>query len=73
MRDGKSMTLDRKQKSIIGKLFNRRKTTAEQEYYVHGSGLIPIPIGRLNEVPKVIQEFHELEVVKMRLAGIARH
>jgi len=69
MRDGKSMN----KVSIIGKLFKRRKTRMEQEYYVHGSGLIRIPIGRLNEVPKVIQEFHEREAAKMRLSGVARH
>jgi hypothetical protein len=60
--------------SMIDKLFKRRTTKVEsEEYYVRGSGLIRIPIGRLNEVPKVIREFHESEAAKMRLAMIAKH
>jgi hypothetical protein len=59
--------------SIIHRLFKRPtvRTTVKQ-YYVDGSGLIPVPIGRLNEVQKVIQEFHEQEAFRARLAGIAR-
>ena len=59
--------------SILGKLFKRHKTASEQDYYVHGSGLIRIPVARLNEIPKVIQEFHEREAARTRLEGIARH
>jgi hypothetical protein len=59
----------RKKMSIIDKLFRRQKTTLKQPkyYYVQGSGLIRIPIGRLNEIPKVIREFHEQEAARMRL------
>jgi hypothetical protein len=55
---------------IIEKLFKRDEMA--QDYYVHGSGLIRIPIGRLNEIPRVIQEFHEYEAAIMRLAISAR-
>ena len=59
--------------SIPEKLFKSHKTTREQDYYVHGSGLIRIPVARLNEIPKVIQEFHEREAARTRLEGIAKH
>jgi len=62
---------ERNKMSIIDRLFTRPRTTVKQ-YYVDGSGLIPVPIGRLNEVLTVIQEFHEQEAFRARLAGIAR-
>ena len=55
---------------IIERLFKTYER--DQDYYVHGSGLIRIPIGRMNEIPKVIQEFHEQEAAITRLATIAR-
>jgi hypothetical protein len=58
---------------ILEKLFKSHKATREQDYYVHGSGLIRIPVARLNEIPKVIQDFHEREAARTRLEGIARH
>ena len=61
------------QVSILRKLFKRHETAPEQNYYVHGSGLVPIPVARLNEIPKVIQEFHEREAARTRLEGIAKH
>jgi hypothetical protein len=57
---------------IIEKLFKRHEMAQDQDYYAHGSGLIQIPIGRLNEIPKVTQEFHEYETAMMRLAMITR-
>jgi len=58
----------------VHNLFKRLKTTIEsEEYYIHGSGLIRIPIARLNEIPKVIQEFHEREAARARLERIAKH
>jgi len=57
--------------SMIHRLFKRPRTPVKQ-FCVDGSGLIPVPIGRLNEVQKVIQEFHEQEAFRARLAGIAR-
>jgi len=58
----------------IHNLFKGRKTTIEsEEYYIHGSGLIRIPTARLNEIPKVVQEFHEREVARARLQRIAKH
>jgi len=59
--------------SILGKLFNRHETISEQDYYVHGSGLVRIPVARLNEVPRVIREFHEREAARTRLEGVAKH
>ena len=58
--------------SIIDKLFKRRKATVEEKYYVHGSGLVRIPMGRVNEIPKVIHEFHEREAARARLVATAR-
>jgi hypothetical protein len=58
--------------NIFEKLLKKWKTTGAENYYVHGSGLIRIPIGRLNEIPKVIQEYHERTAARTRL-GIARH
>ena len=43
-----------------------------QEYYARGSGLIQIPIARLNEIPKVIHERHELEFTRLKLAEALR-
>jgi len=59
--------------SILGTFFKRHETASEQDYYVHGSGLVRIPVGRLNEIPRVIQEFHEREAARVRLEGIAKH
>jgi len=68
------VNLWRRNMKVIDKLFKRQMTTAESEqYYVRGSGLIRIPVARLNEIPKVIQEFHQREAVKMRLAMIPKH
>ena len=61
-----------KETSIIDKLFGKSSKAEQKQYYVHGSGLVPIPAGRLNEIPKVIQEFHELEAARARLAGTVR-
>ncbi len=47
-----------------------RKRTEEKEpekYYVKGSGWLPVPKDRLNEIPKVIQEHHEWEARRDRL------
>ena len=57
---------------MFEKLFKRWKTTTEESYYVHGSGLIQIPKGRLNEIPKVIQEFHDFEAARMRRTEFSR-
>ena len=58
---------------MINKLFKRHQMADEQAFYVHGSGLIRIPIGRLNEIPRVIREFHEYHAAMMKLAISARH
>ena len=40
----------------------RKKVNARpKEVYVHGSGLVHVPKDRLNEIPKVIAEYHRLE------------
>ncbi len=41
---------------IVGK-----KLGIEQKYFVRGSGFVAIPKDRLNEVPKVVKEYHDLE------------
>jgi hypothetical protein len=58
---------------IFDKLFKKQKIRTEESYYVRGSGPIRVPLGRLNEVPKVIQEFHEAEAIRMRYEALARH
>ena len=58
--------------SIIDKLF-KKKAPEEEEYYVHGSGLVRIPIGRVHEIPKVVQEFHMREAARMRTEAMVRH
>ena len=58
--------------SIIDKLFKKQNARVEEKYYVHGSGLVRIPMGRMNEIPKVIQEFHDQEAARVRLAATAR-
>lgn len=58
--------------SIIDKLFKKQKAMVEEEYYVHGSGLVRIPIGRAHEIPKVIHEFHEREAARMGLEAMVR-
>jgi len=65
---------------MFEKLFNRWKRSirrtlnsiSEDSYYVHGSGLIQIPKWRLNEIPKVIQEFHDFEAARMRRTEFSR-
>jgi hypothetical protein len=40
-----------------------------QTVYVKGSGLVPVPVSQINEVPKIIAEHHANEVERlMRLA-----
>jgi hypothetical protein len=58
--------------SVLDMLFKRQKTRTEESYYVLGSGLVKVPLGRLNETRKVIQEFHEAEAARARLEGMAR-
>ena len=52
--------------NIISKLFKRQ--TANEAYYVRGSSLIRIPNARLNEIPKVIREFHEAQAARYRIS-----
>jgi hypothetical protein len=49
-----------------------RAFIGKEKYYVQGSGLIPIPMGQLNKIPKVIQEFHDVEAKRERLAATVR-
>ena len=41
-------------------------------FMVAGSGLVDVPQGRLNEIPKVIQERHVQEAERVRLLGYIR-
>jgi len=59
--------------TIVEKFFKSHKTTREQDYYVHGSSLVRVPVARLNEIPQVIQEFHEREAARTRPEAIAKH
>jgi len=36
-------------------------TTETGTYYVTGSGLVPIPVRRINSIPKLIAEHHHYE------------
>ena len=40
---------------------------AKSEIYVAGSGLVNVPLGRINEISKVVAEFHTREVEKARI------
>ncbi|MDA4128942.1 MAG: hypothetical protein OK422_05770 [Thaumarchaeota archaeon] len=44
----------------------------EANYMVAGSGLVPVPKGRLNEISKVIAEYHEQEARKARVTASLR-
>ncbi len=50
----------------------REKAEDGKMYFVHGSGLIAVPYGRLNDVPMLKAEFHQEEVRKAMLAARAR-
>jgi hypothetical protein len=52
----------------LAKLF---RSAANEEIYVTGSGLVNVPLGRINEVSKVVAEFHSREAEKAKaLAGL---
>jgi len=42
--------------------YKREKTGLSKVYYVPGSGLIPIPVEQMGEVPELRNEYHEQEV-----------
>jgi len=45
----------------------------QDSYMVAGSGLVPVPKSRLNEIPRVIAEYHAQEAKKTKqLASIRR-
>ena len=39
-----------------------QQTKAKGQYFVFGSGLMPVPLGRINEIPRLKKEFHASEV-----------
>ena len=41
---------------------SKSRTDEHKAYFVYGSGLIAIPTGRLNEVPRMKAAFHANEV-----------
>jgi hypothetical protein len=45
---------------------------SDGDIIVHGSGIVRVPQGRLNEIPKVIREHHLQEAERARLLGLAR-
>jgi len=53
-------------------IFDKLFKGVNESFYVHGSGLVRIPTGRLNEIPKVISEFHEAEASRTRLEATMR-
>ncbi len=46
--------------------------TEGKTYFVYGSGLVAVPYGRLNEIPKLRNEFHANEVSMAVMAARAR-
>ena len=38
----------------------------QEGYYVKGSGRVYVPSARLNEIPTVVSQYHELEVERER-------
>ncbi len=48
------------------------KTDEARTYFVYGSGLMPVPYWRLNEVPRLRAEFHADEVSRAMVAARAR-
>jgi len=47
-------------------LLRKKEGKKEETYYVRGSGWIQVPKDRLNEIPKVIREHHEMEARRAR-------
>ncbi len=50
-----------------------RQMEAGKTYFVYGSGLMAVPYGRLNEIPKLRSEFHANEVGMAMMAARARN
>ncbi len=48
------------------------KKPKNEEFYVTGSGLVPVPKGRINEIEKVIQEHHRSEAEQAKRVALAR-
>jgi len=48
------------------------KTEVGKSYLVYGSGLMAVPYGRLNEIPRIKAEFHENEVAWAKKAALTR-
>ncbi len=49
-----------------------RQTEVGKTYFVYGSGLMAVPYGRVNEIPKLRNEFHMNEVSMAFMAARAR-
>ena len=57
----------------IRKLFARKNGGNEgEQFYVTGSGLVPVPEGRMSEIPQVIAEHHLQEAERARLIASIR-
>ncbi len=50
----------------VGPVKEKPSVQPSGEIYVMGSGLVRVPPGRVNEIPKVIQEHHEREAERAR-------
>ena len=49
-----------------------QKRNGSKAYYMFGSGLIAVPLSRINEFPKLKVEFHTEEVRKGMMLAWAR-
>jgi hypothetical protein len=58
----------------IGRLLGRLSGASgeEDEFYVSGSGLVHVPHSRLQEIPRLIQEHHQLESENARRLSLVR-
>jgi hypothetical protein len=57
---------------LVSEMNNRHVTEVGKAYLVYGSGLMAVPYGRLNEIPKMKTEFHASEVSWAMMAARTR-
>ena len=50
----------------------KKPVVRDATYYVFGSGLMPVPLARMNEVPRLKLEFHAVEAARALFLARAR-
>ena len=50
----------------------KKPVVRDATYYVFGSGLMPVPVARMNEVPRLKLEFHAVEAARALFLARAR-